>query len=338
MLRNLLFFMAFSLPVLAAAPATITVAAPQADRYYHGDGVVEAVKTSTVAVQVAGRVEQILKREGARVKKGDVIARIDAQSAQAQSDAATAQAQAAQAQLTVAQADFERAKQLYADHYLSKAGFERAQTQFDATQAQVNASLAQAHAAQSQHGWHVIKAPYDGVIAKVFTEVGALAMPGAPLFEVYEPAQFRINVSVAASVLKQLRTQEPALIELPQQQLQLRSLAIQILPTVDAQAQSGVVRLLLDNTIKTLTPGSFARVSLPINQTTTRLMIPANSVFKRSELTAVYVWRNQQILLRQVRVGLRIGDQIEILSGLNAGDEVLRDPAQALRRHPEPMQ
>ncbi len=329
MLRNLLFFFAFSLALQAESPATLVVPPAQADAYYRVDGVVEAVKTSTVAVQVAGRVEQILRREGARVKKGDVIAKIDAQSAQAQSDAARAQAQAAQAQLNAAQADFKRAQQLFADHYLSQAGLERAQAQFEATQAQVNASLAQANAAQSQNAWHVIKAPYDGVIAKVFTEVGALAMPGAPLFEVYEPSEFRISVSVAASVLKQLRTHEPAVIDLPQQNVQLHSKIIQVLPTVDAQAQSSIVRIVLDKNAKALTPGSFAQVSLPIADSATRLLIPSSAVFKRSELTAVYVWTNQRFNLRQVRVGQRSGEQIEILAGLRAGDEILLNPAHA---------
>lgn len=331
MLRISLFLMAFSNAIGAEAAATIKVAAPQADPYYHVDGVVEAVKTSTVAVQVAGRVEQILKREGARIKKGEVIAKIEAHTAQAQSDAARAQAQAAQAQLNAAQADFKRAQQLFADHYLSQAGLERAQTQFEATQAQVNASLAQAHAAQSQNAWHVITAPYDGVIAKVFTEVGGLAMPGAPLFELYEPSEFRVSVSVAASVLKQLRTQQAAIIDLPQQALQLHSKAIQILPTVDAQAQSSIVRIVLDKANKTLTPGSFAQVALPIEATATRLLIPQSSVFKRSELTAVYVWTQNRAVLRQVRVGPAFGNQIEILAGLNAGEDILVNPQHAFR-------
>jgi RND family efflux transporter MFP subunit len=333
MLRNALFFIAFSAAAGASAPATMTVPAAQADPYYHTDGVVEAVKTSTVAVQVAGRVEQILKREGARVKKGEVIARIEAQTAQAQSDAARAQAQAAQAQLNAAQADFERAKQLYADNYLSKAGFERAQTQFEATQAQVQASLAQAHAAQSQNAWHIVTAPYDGVIAKVFTEVGGLAMPGAPLFEVYEPNAFRISVSVAASVLKLLHTGQRAVIDLPQQQLRVHSKAIQVLPTVDAQAQSAIVRIVLDQGAHALTPGSFAHVALPTAVAANRLLIPASAVVKRSEVHGVYLWRDARASLRQVRVGAMLGDQIEILAGLKPGETIIINAAEALRGH-----
>ncbi len=332
MSRNLLILLAFVATSGVAETVTFTVPTAQADPFYHTDGVVEAVKTSTVAVQVAGRVEQILKREGARIKKGEIIARIEAQTAQAQTDAARAQAQAAQAQLTAAQADFERAKQLYADNYLSKAGFERAQTQFEATQAQVRASLAQANAAQSQNAWHIITAPYDGVIAKVFTEVGGLAMPGAPLFEIYEPTAYRISVSVAASVLKQLRTQEKAVIELPQQQLTLTSKQIQVLPTVDAQAQSAIVRIVVDHDNKALTPGSFAHVALPISQAANRLLIPRSAVIKRSEVDGVYVWKNNKAALRQVRIGQTFGDNIEILAGLKAGETIVLNAAEALRQ------
>jgi multidrug efflux pump subunit AcrA (membrane-fusion protein) len=100
------------------------------------DGVVEAVRQTRVATQVPGAIVQILVKAGDRVSAGQVLVRVDAQTASQNAAAADAQGLAARAAFDVAAKDFERQKQLATAHFISPAALERAESVLRASQAQ----------------------------------------------------------------------------------------------------------------------------------------------------------------------------------------------------------
>ena len=151
------------------------------------DGIVEAVRQSVVAAQVAGAIVALDVKAGDTVKAGQTLARIDARAAEQNASASDAQVRSAQALLDVASKDFERQKQLFDKQYISQAALERAESQFKAAQAQAAALLAQAGAARTQSGFYVVRAPYAGVVAEVPVAQGDMAMPGRALLTLYEP-------------------------------------------------------------------------------------------------------------------------------------------------------
>jgi hypothetical protein len=92
------------------------------------------------------------------------------------------------------------------------------------------------------------------------------------------------------------------------------------------------VRLSLPKNLSSIVPGMFARASLPVSvsEQQGQLLIPAKSVMKRSELMAVYVVDQKgNPQLRQVRLGRKVGEHIEVLAGLQAGEKVALDPITA---------
>jgi hypothetical protein len=113
---------------------------------------------------------------------------------------------------------------------------------------------------------------------------------------------------------------------------------VQMLPVVDAATHTVQMRLDLPAKLSGLSPGMFARAWLsspgaarPATETA-KLLVPRTSLVKRAELNAIYVLDgNGKPLLRQVRLGAVQGDQVEILSGLNAGERIATDPAAAAR-------
>jgi multidrug efflux pump subunit AcrA (membrane-fusion protein) len=78
----------------------------------------------------------------------------------------------------------------------------------------------------------------------------------------------------------------------------------------------------------TLYPGTFVKVGFVVGETE-RLLLPASAIVRRSELTAVYVVGENAVTLRQIRVGRRYGEQVEVLAGLQAGEAVATDPVAA---------
>jgi RND family efflux transporter MFP subunit len=297
------------------------------------DGVVEAVRQTVVAAQVAGAVIALEVKAGDTVKAGQLLARIDARTAEQNASAAQAQVRSAQAMLEVATKDFERQKQLHDKQYISAAALERAESQYKATQAQAAALLAQAGAAGTQSGLHVVRAPYAGVVAEVPVALGDMALPGKALVVLYEPGALRVSAAVPQSVLaappKDVRVEFPTLAG---ERREFTAAQVQVLPTVDPQTHTVQLRIPLPAGWE-LKPGQFARLWLPGPAAgAARLAIPASAVVRRGEMTGVYVVDAKGApVLRQVRLGRSSGGQVEVLAGVSAGETVVTDPQAAAR-------
>lgn len=305
------------------------------------DGVVEAVRQTVLAAQVAGAVVQLDVKVGDQVSAGQVLVRLDARAANQTAAASDAQVQAARAALDVARKDFERQRQLFQTNYISQAALDRAESQFKATQAQVGAQLAQAGAAHTQSGFHVVQAPFAGVVSEVPVSLGDMAMPGRALLTLYDPKALRVTAAVPQSLSTQLATPPLVRIEfpgLPAPQQWVQPVRTQILPTADPGTHTVQLRADLPAASGHLAPGLYARMWLavaagePAAGLPAPLAVPQAAVVRRAELTALYVLDPAgRPVLRQVRLGRTQGDTVEVLSGLAAGEAVVSDAQAAAR-------
>ena len=336
----------------AQALASAPILASHSPHLHAADGVVEAVRDTTVSTQVAGAVVQLLVRVGDRVQAGQELLRLDAQPARQGALASAAQVEAARTQAQLADSELARQKQLFARQYISQAGLERAQAQAQAAHAQMRALQAQAGAASAQAGLHIVRAPYSGIVSELPVALGDMATPGRPLLRLYDPAALRITASVPQTL--QL-ADAPAQWEIPSLPGSGASVAlndIQRLPTIDRSTHTAQWRLPLPGDLTGATPGMFARLWLPVapgasaqpgasSVPAPALAVPASAVLRRGELTAVYVLDEQQRpRLRQVRLGQAPASlasaadaqaSIPVLSGLRAGERVALDPQAAAR-------
>ena len=304
------------------------------------DGLVESVRQTTVAAQVPGAIVELGVRAGDRVKAGQVLARIDSRAAEQNAAAGDAQVQATRASLEIATQDFERQKQLFAKNFISEAALQRAESTFKAARAQSLALAAQAGAAHTESGFHVIRAPFAGVVAEVPVSLGDMAMPGRPLLTLYDPTVLRITAAVPQSLAASAvagalpRAEVPGLA--PGRQW-VKPLRIEVLPTADPGTHTVQIRADLPADVEGLSPGMFARLWLPAAgngaaTATPGVSVPLGAIVRRAELTALYVLdRDGRPALRQVRLGRVTGDAVEILSGLTAGERVATDPQAAAR-------
>ena len=321
----------------APAPLTsVPVRASGEQPLYAAEAVVEAMRQTVVSSQVQGAIIQLAVKAGDAVRAGQLLARIDARAADQAVAASTAQADAARAELEVARRDFARQKQLFEQHYISQAAYDRADAQFKTAQAQSNAQLAQTGVLRTQSGFYTLNAPYAGLIADVPVTQGDMAMPGRPLLTVYDPGALRVSASVPQAVLSRLSANQPVRIEfpgLPEAQRWQTATRVTFLPVADAATHTVQVRLDLPARLTGLTPGMYASVRLPLTQgERQRLYLPRNATFRRAELSAVYVVDPQgRPLLRQVRLGAVMGEEVEVLSGVSANERVAQDPLAAAK-------
>lgn len=285
------------------------------DLTFPAESLVEAVQQATVGAQVAGRVLEVKADAGQRVKKGELLMRIDAREAEEQ-------ARAAQAQYANAKVSYERTKSLVAQKFVSPAALDKARADFDAAAAnRAAAGASQSHAS--------IVSPINGIVARRHAEAGDMATPGKPLFTIYEPGGLRVTASVPQYRLKDMRSVKTARVEFPELGKWVEATGVTLLPTVDAATHVSQVRVTLP-AVPEATPGMFARVHFVVGQAE-KLTVPAVAVVRRGEVAAVYVQAaDQRLSLRQLRLGDPVGQgEIEVLAGLASGDQVVTDPVKA---------
>lgn len=327
----------------ASAPGTIVVGTAAASAGLVVDGVVEAERQATLAAQVPGTVLEVAVRVGDRVRAGQVLVRIDGRAAEQQARAGTAQAAAARAQRDLAAQEFARQRTLFERGFISKSAFEQAEARWKAAEAETNAQLAAAEASRTQTDFHVVRAPFAGIVAQVPIERGDMAVPGRPLVVLYEPGALRVTAHVTESLARGLDAQSVRIdLEGRQSGASIVPARVTVLPIADAATHTVQVRATLpDEIVKSSAPvpGAFARllISAPAEAgasgaavPTQRIAVPRSAVVRRAELDAVYVvGADGQPQLRLVRLGRRTGEQVEVLSGLSAGERVYADAAKA---------
>jgi RND family efflux transporter MFP subunit len=304
------------------------------------EGVVEAMRQTILAAQVSGTVVALQVRAGDKVHAGQVLMRIDARAADQTAAAGAAQARAARAAMDEATREFERQRQLFAQGYISQAALDRADAHFKTAQAEASAQLANAAAAKTQSDFYVVKAPYGGVVANVSVVLGDMALPGRPLLTLYDPTALRVTAAIPQTAVAELGGHLAPQAEVPGAAAGLvKPVHVQLLPAVDVASHT--LELRLDLPLNTnAVPGMFARAWLSGSDTgdsrdarrDARLFVPSQALVRRSELAAVYViGRDGKPMLRQVRPGRSEGSQVEILSGVAAGERVALDPQAAAR-------
>jgi len=324
-------------PAPADAPpalASAAVAAQAASGSTAFEGVVEAVRQTTVSAQVSGAMIALAVRAGDTVHAGQVLARIDARAADQTAAAAAAQARAARAAMEEAARDLERQQRLLAVGFISQAARDRAQARFETAQAEASAQLANSAAARTQSDLYVVKAPYGGVVANVSVVLGDMALPGRPLLTLYDPKALRVTAAIPQTAVAELAGRPAPQVEIPGAAAdRVQPVHVQLLPTVDAASHTLELRLDLPAGANAA-PGMFARAWLSGTggSSDARLFVPAQALVRRSELAAVYVVGSDgRPTLRQVRPGRSDGSQVEILSGVAAGERVALDPQAAAR-------
>ena len=299
------------------------------------DGVVEAVRRADLSAQTSGRVATIQVDVNDRVKAGDVLLRITAVEQDAGANTARAQLRAAEASAAEAEQTYRRYAALAGNQYVSKLQLDQARATRDAAVAARDAARAQLAQAAQQAAYTVVRAPFAGIIATRDVEPGETVSPGQPLLSVYEPRELRIEVAVPQTRAEAIRRDPRATVVLPGGR-EVAPAEVIVFPAADAASHSVNVRLRLPDLNPPPAPGTTAKVVFDADAqgggaSVAPLRIPASAVAQRGELSAVYVKQGDRLLLRQLRLGARSGDEVEVISGLRPGDKIASDPVAALQ-------
>ncbi len=319
------------LTALAAEPPVEVAKAEdqQVNRGQIFDGVVEAVNKSTVSAQTSGRVVELNYDVGDVVPKGSVLVRLRDQEQRARFERAKAGLTEARAQLANARDEYERIKGVYERDMASQSEMDQAKAQLDTGKAQVEQAEAALHEAEEQLDYTRIRAPYAGVVSERHVEIGETVNPGHKLMTGISLDELRVNVYVPQRHFNSVRKHRQVEVYTDDGRA-LDVTDLTFYPYAESASHSFKVRVYLPKGTEDLYPGMFVKVGMRTGQYS-HLVIPAEAVAYRSEVTGVYVVDDQQRLrFRQIRVGEQTDTgMIEVLAGLEAGERVATDPVQA---------
>lgn len=279
------------------------------------DAVIEAVHQATVSAQTSGRVTEVNFDVDDYVGKGDVLIRF-------RDTEQRAALQAASARHAEAEAEFRRIRDIFARELVAKSAFDKAEASYKSAQA----SLEQARE-QLEHT--VVRAPYSGIVMKRHIEMGELASPGQALMTGLSLERLRAVADVPQSHIEILRSLSQARVGVAGGE-SVESDRLTVSPYADSQSHSFRVRVELPQGDYGVYPGMFTKVAFAVGEEEC-LIIPAEAVVHRSEVTAVYVvGEDGRVRMRHVRAGRGLpGNRVEILAGLMAGERLALDPIRA---------
>lgn len=273
-------------------------------------GTVRSKTHAVIEAKIPGRIDQMLVVPGQTVKAGDLLTRLDAQEIHAKLDQALAVQQQAQSDLKRFQALLENSS--------------ATQAEFDAVQARARVAEGAVKEARTMLGYTRVVAPFDGVVTRKHADVGDLAAPGKPLLEMEDPTHLRLEADVPETIIGGVKFGGQLAVRASGVDGELQGTVTEIAPAADPNSRTFRVKLDLPMEAG-LRAGQFGRVAVPVAETTA-LRVPATAVLRRGAMELIFVVANQHAELRLVKPGRRVGNEIEIASGLTAGEQIVTAP------------
>ncbi|NJD30762.1 MAG: efflux RND transporter periplasmic adaptor subunit [Gammaproteobacteria bacterium] len=318
-----------------AAVPTVTVVTPapaEAGAPLELPGRVEAYARAPIYARVSGYLKAWYADIGTKVRAGQLLAEIetpdlDQQLLQAESELANAKANAALAETTA-----KRWQSLLATDSVSQQEVEEKTANLAAMQADAKALQANVDRYRTLKQFARIVAPFDGVVTRRSTDVGALinvgSAQGPELFVVSDLGKLRVYVNVPQNYTAQVRPGTKATLTVPEQPGKQYAAAVQSMANaIDPASGSMLVQLTAENASTELLPGGFARVRFEIPSAAGALSIPASAlIFDKSGLHVATLASDDKVALKQVTLSRDLGATVELSAGLAATDKVIENP------------
>jgi RND family efflux transporter MFP subunit len=357
----LAFFLATKLfmPVVAVEAARVSQVYPsQSFTLLNASGYVVAQRKAAVASKITGRLIAIYIEEGNRIRKGDVIARLENEDTSAAKERAAANLRVARAnldqtksELADAATNYLRSRDLLDKGFISRLEYDAAEARHkkaDASVAAAEASVRAADAALREADVTVeyanIRAPFDAVvltknadIGDIITPLGAASNAKAAVVTIADMDSLQVEVDVSESNISQVRVNQPCEIQLDAlPSARFRGEVHMVVPTADRTKATVLVKVRFLDKAPGILPEMSAKVAflekkVTDSELTPRIAVSPESLITRDGKNVIFVIRDGSALETPVTTGEKIGDMVEVLSGIGVGEKIVRKPTDKLR-------
>jgi HlyD family secretion protein len=343
---------------LAVEPVTVSAAYPSLSfMQLNATGYVVAQRKAAVASKATGRLEWLGVREGSRVKHGEVIARLENRDVTAAMDQAAAGIRVAEANLEQGEAELHeadrslsRSRDLLAKNFVSQAAhdtavarYEKAKAAISGLKAAIGVAQANHHAAQIAVDQTLIRAPFEGVVLTKNANIGDVITPfssalgsQAAVVTMADMSTLEVEADVSESNLGNVKLDQPCEIQLDAlPEIRFRGRVLRLVPTVDRAKATVMAKIRFEQLDPRILPEMSAKVAflsqeMPKGERDARAAVQLAAVVQRDGKSVVFVINDDKVAQVAVETGARLGELLEIRSGLKPGDKVVLRPPDKL--------
>ncbi len=355
----ILFFIGVFTPAFNVQVLTVSKVYPsQSLTVLTASGYVTAERKAAVASKVTGRLVALYVEEGSRVKKGQVIARLESEDVEAARGQAQANLNVARHNLEQASADerdaflqFKRNQELIQKGYIARSEYDTSEARYmkaraavQSNKAAVKSAQAALNAAEVAVEYTMIRAPFDAVvltksadIGDIVTPLGAAANAKASVVTIADMGSLQIEADVSESNLGMVKIGRPCEIQLDAlPDSRFAGIVHMIVPTADRTKATVMVKVRFVEKDPRILPDMSAKVAFLSRELTPaerepRTAVPKTAVIKRDAQISVFAVNDGKAKLVQVTTGEELGDMVEVTSGVKPGDKIVANPPRRLK-------
>lgn len=302
-------------------------------------GTVRAANSAVISARIAGAVSSLMVREGDRVTRGKLLLTIEATESHAGAAGAMAAveearrgADDARARKQLADATFGRYSALFGEKAVTRQEFDGKRMDRDVAYQGVERAKArlvmareEAKAAGTVAGYTRITAPIAGIVTSKSVDAGMTVFPGTPLLTVEVEGHYRLEAAIPESNMGKVKQGDSVRVVIDGIG-DMTGKVSEVVPSVDPGSRTFTAKVDIDG--KGLRSGAFGRAYIPVGSRP-GITVPKSAMIEQGALTSVWVVGKDSIArMRLVRSGRTIGDQVEILSGVSAGERIVVNRAE----------
>ena len=290
-------------------------------------GLIYSKSSPSLAVEVSGRVVEIIADVGDEVKAGDILAKIDSEKYNLQFSQAKAEIARLSALLVNQELDLKRAEKLFKDNLVSEEMMDRTKADFNALKEQMNAADAQLRNTKRLIEETNIKAPIKSEVAIKHIDAGDYVQPGMVVYELVDTKNLKVDLSFPEYLSPKLKKGLEVRITSPTNPDEIVISKIRdIKPNIDSRNKSLTTIIDFENP-GTWLPGASSRATVVFSKFENAIVVPQISVVRRSIGEVIYVVKGDSVKETPVKTGLRKEGYIQILEGITLNDEIVKDGA-----------
>ena len=290
-------------------------------------GKVQAANSAQLSTRTMGFVKNAPVNVGDRVSKGQLLVAINNTDLQAKRAQVTAGITEAAAAFNNAQKDYNRFKNLFADNSASQKELDDMTASVNMAKARLEGAKQLKNEINTQFAYTNITAPFSGVITSKNVKNGDMASPGQTLIALESPGAFEVMALVPETEIAQIKTGTQVTVTLKSINETLAGTVKEVSPSALQTGGQYLVKVTLETITAQVRSGMFATVAFPVEKqkgAVVNVMIPRAVLVTNGQLSGVYtISSSNTAILRWLRLGRTVGDQVEVLSGLNANERFI---------------
>jgi RND family efflux transporter MFP subunit len=297
---------------------TVSVAQETITEWHEAVGTVRPQTEARIEAQITAKVRDVHVTPGSQVTKEDLLITLDDRQSISRLDQARQAEVQARAVLKRAQADYDRTRTYYESQAATAQDMERAQEALTSARAGIRRAAEVVREARIAVGYTEIRAPEAGEVLQRLVDPGDLALPGKPLLVLRTSGEYRLEAYVREGLIKSIRKGDALQVTIDALEQTVDATVEEILPYADPATRTFLVKAAMP-AVSGLYPGMYGKLLIPVRDIKV-VMMPRAALRTVGQLELVTVRQPEGWQTRFVKTGLRHGDRIEVLAGLDGGE------------------